>query len=129
VLVVEEIRWRHLKTYEYAEPNMPGASEPHPGLVNEIAGPYAILKRLEAKQSFFDKVLSLEPKFLAVFGRDKTEIFKRLYSARRQVIVTAETLIEDIQSGAPASNESRMQYVKWRKQIFASPGTVDLRMK
>ena len=38
------------------------------------------------------------------------------------MIVAAETLIEDIQSLVP---ESRTQRVKWRKQIFASPGIVD----
>ena len=83
-LVFDEIRSRFLRTYEYADPNIPGAGEQQPGLVNESAGPYAVLKRVEAKQPFFDKALLLEPKFLAVFGRDKTAIFERLFSARRQ---------------------------------------------
>jgi hypothetical protein len=67
----------------------------------------------------------LEPKFVAMFGRDKDAIFNRLFSARRQVIVTAETLIEEEGNGPPESADSRAQRVKWRKQIFASPGTLD----
>jgi hypothetical protein len=41
------------------------------------------------------------------------------------VMVKAEMLIEDEQSGLPETAESRAERVKWRKQIFASPGTVD----
>jgi hypothetical protein len=105
-----------IKSYEYEDMKIDGAGV-------EQRGPYAILKRMQAKQPFFDKALSVEPKFLAVFGRDKNAIFERLFSARWKVIVSAETLIDDNRS--PENNEVRMERVKWRKQIFASPGTVD----
>jgi len=89
-------------------------------------GPQAVLKRVEAQQPFFDKALSLEPKFVAVFGREKDAIFEHLFSARRQVIITAEALIDDSRIELDADDkEGREQRVKWRKQIFASPGTVD----
>lgn len=89
-------------------------------------GFYAVLKRNQAQQPFFDKVLALEPKFVAVFGPDKEKIFERLFSARQQVIVTAEALIEDYNFQLePANKESREQRVKWHKQIFASRQTVD----
>jgi len=114
--VFDDIRSRLVRSYEWEDMKIKGAGA-------QQRGPYAILKRMEAKQPFFDKALSLEPKFLAVFGRDKNAIFERLFSARRQVIVSAETLIDDNRS--PENNEVRMERVKWRKQIFASPGTVD----
>jgi hypothetical protein len=120
-VVFDEIRSRFLRVYESADLTIDGASKQQRSL-------YAVLKRVEAKQPFFDKALSLEPKFVAVFGRDKDGIFELLFSARRQVIVTAETLIEDYRIGLPElpeNAETRAQRVKWRKQIFASPGTVD----
>jgi hypothetical protein len=70
--VFDEIRSRSLRTYEYEEMKaiVGVLSEPHPGLVHPLAGPYAVLKRMEAKQPFFDKASLLEPKFVAVFGKD-----------------------------------------------------------
>jgi len=112
----DEIRSRLIKSYEYEDMKIDGAGV-------EQRGPYAILKRMQAKQPFFDKALFLEPKFMAVFGRDKKAIFELLFSARRQVIVSAETLIDDNRS--PVNSEIQMERAKWRKQIFASPGTVD----
>jgi hypothetical protein len=120
-VVFDEIRSRLMKIYEYADLNVAGDDRRS----LQQHGPHAVLKRLEAKQPFFDKAVSLEPKFVAVFGRDKDAIFECLFFARRQVMVTAEMLIEDERSGLPETAESRAQRVKWRKQIFASPGTVD----
>jgi hypothetical protein len=37
-----------------------------------------VLKRVDGRQPFFDKALELEPKFEAVFGRDKATIFEQL---------------------------------------------------
>src|SRR5262249_44752152 len=81
---------------------------------------------VEKQQPFFDKASALEPKFVAVFGRDKATIFERLFSARQQVMTFTEALIDDYRMGLAAENsEVRNQRVKWRKQIFASRGTVD----
>ena len=51
-VVFDEIRSRFLRAYEYADLTIDGASE-------QQRGPYAVLKRVEAKQPFFDKALSL----------------------------------------------------------------------
>jgi hypothetical protein len=120
-IVFDDIRTRFARVHEYADMKIARNDQTS----QQQGGPYAVLKRMEAKQPFFDKALSLEPKFVAVFGRDKDGIFELLFSARRQVIVTAETLIEDDRIGLPENAETRAQRVKWRKQIFASPGTVD----
>ena len=109
----------HSKIHEHEYADLKTAGDDQPS--RQQHGPLAILKRLETRQPFFDKALSLEPKFVAMFGRDKDAIFNRLFSARRQVIVTAETLIEEEENGPPESADSRAQRVKWRKQIFASP--------
>jgi hypothetical protein len=86
----------------------------------------AVLKRVEERQPFFDRALMLEPKFVAVFGRDKATIFEHLFSARHQVMTFTEALIDDYRTEIdPENMEARKQPVKWRKQISASPGIVD----
>lgn len=85
----------------------------------------ALLKRVEAQQPFFDKALALEPRFVAVFGTNAT--FERLFAARREVIVTADAFLFDLRTELePVDTEARAQRVKWRKQLFASPGVVDV---
>lgn len=87
---------------------------------------HAVLKRVEVQQPFFDRVLVLEPKFVAVFGRHTATIFKRLFFARQQVIITAEALIDDYRIKLdPENSEAGKQRTKWRKQIFASQEIVD----
>ncbi len=110
----------------YAEMGVEGAPSVDDRANQQQRGPSAVLKRVEAQQPFFDKALALEPKFVAIFGRDKEAIFERLFSARQKVIVTAEVLADDYRTEPDHGNpEARQQRVKWRKQIFASPGTVD----
>jgi len=125
-LVFEVIRSRLLRASEYSDMKIDGMAAGSDQLSQQLSGPYVILKRLEAQQPFFNKALTVEPKFVALFGRDKEEVFERLLLARRQLISTAEALIADYRTELdPGDTGGRTQRVKWRKQIFASPGTLD----
>jgi hypothetical protein len=125
-LVFDDIRARFTRTYVYADTKtdgVPDGKNRQRTLQDSCA---AVLKRVEAHQPFFDKALALEPKFVAVFGRDKDAVFERLFSARKRVIDTVEALLDDSRVELdPDDSEGRGRRVKWRKQIFASPGIVD----
>jgi hypothetical protein len=85
-----------------------------------------VLNRVDERQPFFDKALQLEPKFVAVFGRDTATIFEHLFSARQHVIAIAELLIDEYRfDPKPENAEVRQQHVKWRTQIFGGQETVD----
>ena len=60
-----------------------------------------------------------------MFGRENDAIFERLFIARERVRTTAEALIRDYLIASPIDAEGRALRVQWRKQIFASPGTID----
>jgi len=80
-LAFEAIRSRLVSADECADMKVGGA----PAANNQRGqheGPRAVLRRVAEQKPFFDKVLSLEPKFVAVFGKDKDTIFERLFSAR-----------------------------------------------
>lgn len=53
---------------------------------------YAIMKRVQDQNSFFDRVAKLRPRFLAVFGTQNEECFKFIKEARAYVFVSAKTL-------------------------------------
>jgi hypothetical protein len=88
-------------------------------------GPYAVLKRLEASQDFFDRVYKLEPQFVAVFGAAAEAVFDLLQKARRQVETTAEALIDEYSVEHEDDEEGRERRRKWRTNIFASPSVSD----
>ena len=58
-------------------------------------GPYAVLKRLDNSEEFFERVSKIEPKFMAIFGADTTQIFSILYEAKLKVQTAAEALLEE----------------------------------
>jgi hypothetical protein len=125
-IVFDEIRSRFVAASEYADMKIDGVPSKNDQRSQQQHGPYAVLKRVEARQSFFNKVVALEPKFVALFGREKETIFQRVFAARREIIGTAEALIDDYRIEIdPDNTEGRAQRVAWRKQIFASPGTLD----
>jgi hypothetical protein len=57
-------------------------------------GPYAVLKRIQNRSEFFERVVEIEPRFMAVFGAETEQIFARLYSARTQLEAAAGQLFE-----------------------------------
>jgi hypothetical protein len=43
---------------------------------------YGIIKRMERHNGFFERVLVLQPKFMAVFGKQTEAIFHKLHKRR-----------------------------------------------
>lgn len=65
---------------------------------------YAILKRIDNNRDFFQKVWTLQPRFMAMYGPKTEEIFLQLYEARRFIETSARML-----AGKNAANEERTE--------------------
>jgi hypothetical protein len=89
-------------------------------------GAYAVLRRIESHDEFFDKALKIEPLFIAIFGEGSKDIFALLHKARRTVETTAEALIDEYRIELdPGDEEGKERRRKWRSNIFASPGKLE----
>lgn len=66
------------------------------------AGPFfAILKRIEYHKDYFERVWKMQPRFMAVFGKDASDIFMKLHKARREIEVSAGMLLRSAARGEP----------------------------
>lgn len=88
--VFENIRGPMIFGYEYEEmPVSPGESESRRG---RRGGYYAVLKRIERNREFFESVWKIQPRVMALFGREAENIFGLLHEARRNIEVSAGLL-------------------------------------
>lgn len=96
--VFETIRARAIARHEYENATDPRYTVGNVGIRVNIRegqqGAYAVLRRIEAQEEFFERVRKIEPRFMAVFGAETEGIFAGLYSARVQLAAAAETLFE-----------------------------------
>ena len=53
---------------------------------------YAIGQRIVRNKDFFERVWKLQPRFMAVFGRETADIFLQMHQARRWIEIAAEML-------------------------------------
>jgi len=82
---------------EWAE--LKGVDDP---VKRRTAGPFfATLKRIEHHKDYFERVWKMQPRFMAVFGKDAADIFMKLHKARREIEVSAGMLMRSAASGEP----------------------------
>jgi hypothetical protein len=79
---------------------------------------YAVINRVQRHVGFFERVLALQPKFMAVFGRETDAVFMKLYRARNNIQAAIDVLMmtED-----PRPDEADM-VAQPRSDIFNSKG-------
>lgn len=90
-MVFDDIRRRLVREYEWADMPKEGLSETEAERRRSF---YGIIKRMERHNGFFERVLVLQPKFMAVFGKHTEAIFQKLHKARNSIQVAVEILIE-----------------------------------
>jgi hypothetical protein len=74
----------------------------------DAAGPfYAILKRIDYNKDYFSRLWSLQPRFMAVFGKDTSDYFMELHRARRAIEVSAGMLMREKIDGEKYQNDFR----------------------
>lgn len=79
----------------------------------QAVGPYyAILKRIEHNKAYFERIWILQPRFMAVFGKDTSAIFNKLHHARRSIRVSAEMLIGAIIDNEPIKDEKVLRQLR-----------------
>jgi hypothetical protein len=120
------IRSRHVQDYEWEDINNVADKYGVPVYALEgQRGPYAVLKRIDNSAEYFERVEKIEPKFMAIFGADKEEIFALLYDARMQVGASAQALYDEMSYADDRMDvEARERARKLRADVFASPGEI-----
>lgn len=90
-MVFDDIRRRLVHEYEWADMPKEDLSAKE---AEHRRSFYGIIKRMERHNDFFERVLVLQPKFMAVFGKQTDVIFHKLHKARHSIQVAIEILIE-----------------------------------
>jgi hypothetical protein len=77
------------------------------------AGPYfATLKRIEYHEEYFKRAWKVQPRFMAVFGKDATEIFMKLHQARRRIEVSASMLMRAEANAEPMGSPEFLEKLR-----------------
>jgi hypothetical protein len=72
-------------------------------------------------RDFFDHVLELQPKFMAIFGRETEDIFLLLHRARIDIESACETL-EWMKEPEPGFPEEQKLFLQLRRAVWSSTG-------
>lgn len=115
--VFQHIRGAMSHGYEWADmPKLEGETEDR----RNRRGPfYAAIKRIQQNKEFFEKVWTLQPKCMVVFGREIEQTFLKLHKARRSIEVAAQMLTERASDPYPDHDESNRElYKQLRRDIW-----------
>lgn len=88
--VFEAIRSPMSFPYEWKD--MPRRDSENDDSWNHRGSFYAVLKRIEQNKEFFDRLWSLQPRFMAFFGQETESTFLKLHQARRFIEVSGQML-------------------------------------
>jgi hypothetical protein len=89
-MIFEDIQRQFVHAYEWSEMPTEGLSD---GEITHRRSLYAVINRMGRHVGFFERVLSLQPKFMAVFGRDTRSVFEKFHKARHGIQIAIETLM------------------------------------
>jgi hypothetical protein len=110
--VFKDIRRRFVSEYEWADMPTEGLS---PRQIERQRTPWAVLNRFDRHVGFFEKVLALEAKFMAVFGRKTQDIFSKLYGARTNIQLALEFLLS---AHDPTTQDDQALHAQMRCDIW-----------
>jgi hypothetical protein len=116
-MIFDDIRRRFVREYEWADMPTEGMSKEQ---IESSRSMYAIINRFSRHVAFFDRVLALQPKFMAVFGRGTEETFMKLHRARNMIQSACDFLIQvpDAKMGSDEWDAS----LQMRSDIFDHSG-------
>jgi len=102
--------------YEWKDmPKLEGETERE----REKRGPYyAILARVDRNKDFFERLYKLQPRFLAMFGAEKEEVFMKAHTARRFIEVSAGMLMRDGNGQQNLNENAQRQRNQWEADIW-----------
>src|SRR5712664_999358 len=84
---------------------------------------WTVLKRIDDKKDFFNRLWELQPTFMAVFGPETEAIFSKLHGARNRIEYSSEALIDAVGiEHDPSDQEMRNFYRQLRVDTSCSRG-------
>lgn len=89
--VFDTIRSPMSSSYEWED--MPAKSGENENDRSTRGSFYAILKRIQQHREFFERAFKLQPKCMAMFGKEAEEIFMLMHQSRRNIEVSAGSLL------------------------------------
>lgn len=107
---------RNPMSYQSEWAEMEGDEAPD---IRRAAGPFfAILKRVEFHKEYFDRIWKMQPRFMAVFGKEAAEIFMNVHKARRTIEVAARMLLDAAARGSDLETDfrKRLQHDVWKDE-------------
>jgi len=114
--VFQEIRSPMSFDYEANEmPKWEGETEQQ---YNSRKPYFAIVKRVERNEDFFERLFQLQPRFMALFGADKEEMFMKCHKARRFIEVSAGMLMKATRDLGDWNENRQRQRDQWESDIW-----------
>jgi len=110
-IIFDEVRAPLRQEFEWKD--MPQVAEPSDRR-RARGSQFAVLKRLDHRKDFFDRLWQLQPKFMAVFGPQTEAIFSKLHGARRQIEISAEALMDELRIEHDPDDEQMREF---RRQL------------
>ncbi|MCK1570334.1 hypothetical protein [Bradyrhizobium sp. 174] len=90
-MVFDDIRRSMIREYEWADMPTEGMSKEQ---IERSRSPYALISRFSRHSEFFDRVLKVQPRLMAVFGPATEVTVNKLHQARHLIQMACEMLIE-----------------------------------
>jgi len=105
-------------SFAYESKDMPRSENESNDEYRARAPYYAILTRMERNKDFFERLFKLQPRFMALFGVDKEQIFMKCHEARRYIEVSAGMLMKTINQRGEWNENRRRQHDQWEADIW-----------
>ncbi len=84
---------------------------------------YAVGKRFQNRREFFERGFRLEPRCMAVFGKEAGDIFALMHVARRDIEVSRDTLLWRLENYEPGERDGNDEfYAQCRRDIWTMKG-------
>ena len=83
---------RSVMAFEYEWKDMPVKPGESEHQRSERGSYYAVARRVSQNKDFFERAFKLQPKCMAMFGKEAEDIFMLMHRARRAIEVSSQTL-------------------------------------
>ena len=106
-------------SFGYEWKDMPKASGESDAEWDKRGPFYAVAKRIQLNKDFFERVYKLQPRCMAMFGKEADEIFLLMHKARRAIEVSSEMLAWKVrQFDGPEDDHNQAFYEQCRRDIW-----------
>jgi hypothetical protein len=83
---------------------------------------YAISGRVRRATEYFDRVVKVQPRCMALFGPEVERVFGLVFEAREEILTACELLIWDLRNGPGPTDEDKEFWKQLRADVFRGHG-------